>query len=464
MLLLLSRLSRFPWPVIGVLGLLPAQAQWVQLPTPVQPDAVASPGLAFDGARQVSVLFGGDSAVGLHDRTWTWDGTVWTERFPVAHPSARTMVAMAYDAARQRVVLFGGFGVTGGVANESNETWEWDGGNWTLRQPLHAPSPRGGASLAYDATRQCLVLFGGGLGGYMMPTFDDTWEWDGVDWVQRFPLHRPTAARNGGLAYDTQRGVCVLFGGLSTSYQKQDATWEWNGVDWTRRYPAHVPTARYAAGLAYDSARGRTVLFGGGLDSGLASDTWEYDGVDWQLVAPATVPSARDYVKLAYDGVRGRIVMRGGRVADTWEFAASPGPLATYGTFGAGCAGWAGTPWLTSNGDRPVLGQPFSVFLYNLPPDHSTLMCLGLSNTSWGGVPLPFALDALGAPGCSLLVSADVLVPVFNWAGYATWTWVVPSVPALAGLAFHNQAAAIDHANVLGLVFTNGGHGVIGDH
>lgn len=458
-----SRLSRLPWPVLGVLGLLPAQAQWFVLPTPLQPDAVASPGLAFDAAHQATVLFGGDSNSGLHDRTWTWDGTAWTERFPAAHPTVRTMVGMAYDAARQRVVLFGGFAQVGGVAIDSNETWEWDGSNWALRQPLHAPSPRGGAAMAYDSTRQRIVLFGGGLGGYMMPTFDDTWEWDGVDWIERIPAHRPTAARNGNLAHDAQRGVSVLFGGLSTLYQKQNATWEWDGLDWTRRYPAHVPTARYAAAMAHDTGRGRTVLFGGGLDSGPANDTWEYDGADWQLVAPAGMPSSRDYVAAAYDAGRARLVLRGGRIADTWEFAGAPVTLATYGTFGTGCAGWAGTPWLTANGDRPVRGQPFSVFVYNLPPDHSTLMCLGLSNTNWVGVPLPIALDALGAPGCSLLVSADVLVPVFNWAGYATWTWVVPTAPALAGLDFLNQAAAIDHSNVLGLVFTNGGHGVIGD-
>jgi predicted nucleic acid-binding protein len=290
-----------------VLGLLPAQAQWFALPTPMQPDAVASPGLAFDAARQATVLFGGDSNVGLHDRTWTWDGAAWTERFPAVHPTARTMVGMAYDAARQRVVLFGGFGQFGGGANESNETWEWDGCTWALRQPLHAPSPRGGAAMAYDSTRQRVVLFGGGLGGYMMPTFDDTWEWDGVDWVERTPAHRPTAARSGNLAHDAQRGVSVLFGGLSTLYQKQNATWEWDGLDWIRRYPAHVPTARYAAAMAHDSGRGRTVLFGGGLDSGPANDTWEYDGVVWTQVLHEFVHVAVRKLALPLDTVRQRV-------------------------------------------------------------------------------------------------------------------------------------------------------------
>ncbi len=335
----------------ALLGLLPAQGQWFAMPAGPQPAAVGSPALAFDAARQVVVLFGGDSTAGLHDATWTWDGATWQQWQPALHPSARTMAGMAYDAARQRVVLFGGFGEAGGVALNKNDTWEWDGANWTERFPAHAPSPRGAVGIAYDSLRQRVVLFGGGLGGVMMPTYDDTWEWDGVEWTQRFPAHAPMAARSLDLAYDSERGVAVLFGGLTTAYQKLNATWEWNGNDWTQRFPAHVPTPRYAAGMAFDSARGRTVLFGGGLDAGPAADTWEFDGQDWLLQTPLGTPSPRDYVALAFDAARARIVMRGGRVADTWQYAGPPVPAA-FTAFGAGCAGWAGVPWITANGNR----------------------------------------------------------------------------------------------------------------
>ena len=39
--------------------------------------------------------------------------------------------AMAYDVARERVVLFGADGRT-----FSNATWEWDGTQWTGRNPV----------------------------------------------------------------------------------------------------------------------------------------------------------------------------------------------------------------------------------------------------------------------------------------------------------------------------------------
>ena len=52
----------------------------------------------------------------------------WTQRM-VSGPSVRSHHAMAYDAARGVTVLFGG-NVNGGF---SAETWEWNGTAWTRR-------------------------------------------------------------------------------------------------------------------------------------------------------------------------------------------------------------------------------------------------------------------------------------------------------------------------------------------
>ena len=252
----------------------------------------------------------------------------------------------------------------------------------------------------------------------------------------------------------------MLFGGLSTAYVKQDATWEWNGVDWTQRFPAHRPVARYAAGMAYDAPRGRMVLFGGGADVGLLADTWEFDGQDWLPQILSVEPSPRDYVALAYDAARARIVLRGGRIADTWEYGL-PGTLATYETFGTGCPGGADAPSLTANGDRPILGQPFTITLQHLPPWQPTLLLFGLSNTNWLGMPLPLDLEPLGAPGCELLVSVEAVRPLFSWLGQRSVSWSVPNQPALIGVQFYNQAMATSGWS--GIVLTNGGHGRIGD-
>ena len=64
--------------------------------------------------------------------------------------------------------------------------------------------------------------------------------------------------------------------------------------------------------MAYDSQRGRVVLFGGYGDSGGLADTWEWDGSTWVERTPATSPPARSGHAMAYDSQRGRVVLFGG--------------------------------------------------------------------------------------------------------------------------------------------------------
>jgi hypothetical protein len=87
------------------------------------------------------------------------------------------------------------------------------------------------------------------------------------------------------MAYDSARGVTVLFGGYD-DYQSQDDTWEWDGASWTQVADTN-PWGRYDHAIAYDSARGVTVLFGGwyGYD-----DTWEWTG-PWDAPAITQQPA-----------------------------------------------------------------------------------------------------------------------------------------------------------------------------
>jgi len=179
---------------------------------------------------------------------------------------------MAYDSARGKVVLFGGAYSDGYLS----DTWEWDGTNWALRSPATSPSARSGAAVAYDSGRGRIVLFGGFNGMNGTNYSYDTWEWDGSSWTQRNPTASPPQRHQAGIAYDSARGVTVLFGGYSGSNYYAD-TWEWDGTHWLQRLPATSPPLRQGPGMAYDSVRARTVLFGG-LSTVRLSDTWEYPG------------------------------------------------------------------------------------------------------------------------------------------------------------------------------------------
>ena len=68
--------------------------------------------------------------------------------------------------------------------------------------------------MAYDSARGVTVLFGG-ANGYYPPTLnDETWDWDGTARTQR-TIVGPSARFNHAMAYDTARAVTVLFGGTT---------------------------------------------------------------------------------------------------------------------------------------------------------------------------------------------------------------------------------------------------------
>src|SRR5262245_30251395 len=75
-------------------------------------------------------------------------------------------------------------------------------------------------------------------------------------------VEKPIASRvDHGMAYDSLRGVTVLFGGWN-GREADGETWEWDGNTWTLRATTG-PSPRTEHAMAYDSARGVTVLFGG---------------------------------------------------------------------------------------------------------------------------------------------------------------------------------------------------------
>ncbi|MBN2361693.1 MAG: hypothetical protein JXR83_19730 [Deltaproteobacteria bacterium] len=215
-------------------------------------------GMAYDSVRGRVVLFGGNSPGGLLQDTWEWDGQSWLDRTPAAgSPPARAYVAMAYDSSRGRVVMFGGEAAA--PIFEHQDTWEWDGQNWVELRPASGSPPRERfPAMAYDSSRRRTVLLASG----------STWEWDGQVWADRTPPSRDPGYRiRSGMVFDSARGVVVVFGGYRGGYSQE--TWEWDGTNWRQRtLAAGNPPGRLAPGMAFDSTAGRVVIFGGYSASG----------------------------------------------------------------------------------------------------------------------------------------------------------------------------------------------------
>jgi hypothetical protein len=351
----------------------------------VGPPYRSSYGMAYDSGRGVTTVFGGcctTSAQAAFGDTWEWDGTGWTQHTPASAPPPRSSFGMTYDASRRVSIIFGGeTPQKGGGCNVPegegfyccNDTWEWDGTNWTDVTPSSGgPSARLGQAMAYDATRGVTLLYGG-IDCRSATYQDDTWEWTGTGWT-RLQVSGPPARANTALAHDPVRGVLVLFGGDAPAMSAAcpatdgysgfvcDDTWEWDGTAWSDRSSssAMTPAARNLHGMTYDLVRQEMVLFGGdGVMSvgcslpdshgdAFCDDTWEWDGVNWIGVAPTMAgspPSARSVTAMTFDSTRNVQVLFGGKSSSS-----SPG-CAVETRAGSGdynCNDtweWTGTSW-----------------------------------------------------------------------------------------------------------------------
>lgn len=287
------------------------------------PPPTASHAMAFDSARNATVMFGGLNP-SISDATWTLQGSTWTRQL-VPGPSGRSSHAMAFDSMRGVVVLFGGD--CGPQAHDNSETWEWNGSAWTQRV-VSGPPGRSGHAMAYDAARGVTVLFGG-RNSFVGFDHGDTWEWNGISWTQRTVVG-PPPRRGHAMCYDSQRGVVVMYGGngqVPSGYF--DDTWEWNGSAWSQRNGV-TAGARSEHAMAFDASRGVSVLMGGSapFGGGARADTWEWDGSQWRPQSGAG-PGARISHAAVYDTTRSLVKVHGGHdpalvyKSDTWVLSAS---------------------------------------------------------------------------------------------------------------------------------------------
>jgi hypothetical protein len=277
--------------------------------------------IAYDSARQRTVLFGGDSLGGtLFGDTWEWDGAFWVQLEDTG-PAPRSGHVLAYDSARGRVVLYGG-----AVPALRGDTWEWDGQAWTQIEDT-GPEARQGHGLAFDASRSRTVLFGGEAAGPALR--GDTWEWDGQAWTQVQDTGPPVRTSH-AIAYDSAQQRVIVYGGDTGGATNAGDTWAWDGSTWTE-------IEDIGPGPLADSAAAATaatvLLFGGmaGDPAAVSGLTWEWDGSHWTLRQDIG-PVARWGHAATFDVNRARPVVFGGAsvaptdasvadhvLGDTWE-------------------------------------------------------------------------------------------------------------------------------------------------
>jgi hypothetical protein len=296
--------------------------KWAQPNALLVPSARTHQAMAYDSVHQNVVLFGGrDSASGgAFDDTWIWNGTVW-EKKNVVGPIARHSHSMAFDATREEVVLFAGQqSGTQGVALQ--DTWVWNGTTWTQRMPATPPAARLGHTMVADPIGQRILLVSGKTAQSFVPSFWDTWQWNGSQWseIPLMNLLLPVGHNLPAAAFDSSRGRIVLTEASSRSVGPALNVWESGAGVWQSITTTSKPPPRLEHAMAYDSIRQKVMLFGGSMGQiqGALSDTWEWSGAGWTELHPGQSPPESAGHALVFDAARGRLTLFSG--SDTWLY------------------------------------------------------------------------------------------------------------------------------------------------
>jgi hypothetical protein len=164
--------------------------------------------------------------------------------------------------------------------------------------------------------------FAGGLGGFLFLTVGaDLLAQPCTEWVQRTDVGSYGQRTHHAMAYDSDRGVTVFFGGEIGNADEQaffNDTQEYDGTQWRQiSVVGPKPSPRSLHAMAYDPVRKKVVLYGGygGFDESLTG-TWLYtgDGVNgfWEYVPSATQPGPLQAHAMVFDPVRNRVLLHGG--------------------------------------------------------------------------------------------------------------------------------------------------------
>jgi len=244
--------------------------------------------------------------------TWAWDGGAWHQTANTG-PAPRYSASLAYDAARGVYIMFGGQTARA----TSDETWSWDGKTWKELSPAHKPPPRRAAAMAYDPVHRVVVLYGG-----VVPDaaegFDasDTWTWDGSDWTVAVEKSTDPGPREGPLMVTAGNGV-LLFGGRYYNVKYYGDAWTWDGKTWSRVDRAPEPPGRASSALVWDPVNSSLLVFGGtglnatagpGAQGALLGDFWSLAGSAWKQITAAG-PPAQGFTNAIWDSGRKRAVV-----------------------------------------------------------------------------------------------------------------------------------------------------------
>ncbi|MEM7675806.1 MAG: kelch repeat-containing protein [Myxococcota bacterium] len=284
--------------------------------------------MAYDSAKNVTVLHGGVSGNRVFNETWEWNGSFWTQITTTNQPPRLWGHQMVYDSHRKVIVLFGGADTSGEF---TNQTWEYDG---TWRQINAECSPAQCSvtdnaffGMTYDPINRQVVRFGGRSSDGSNQL---TWIYDGATWTKLSAAGSPVARVGNAMTYSRRQGRVVMHGGFDASTLViLNDTWLWDGSvsRWEEARVPNPPRPRYDHGMGYHEVTGETIVIGSNTeDPEAADDAFAYDGTRWLPISESSSPLGRKEASMSR-APDGNILLFGGEapntdiLRDTWIFS-----------------------------------------------------------------------------------------------------------------------------------------------
>ena len=287
--------------------------------------------VAYDTKNSKAILFGGtiESSKGIYAQindTWEWDGKDWTQLKPAQSPPARYSGTMAYDPKRNITILFGGWD---SFKKSLGDTWAWDGKNWEKvgsneTAPYYYPPPRSCQNMYYDTVREEIIMYGGCNENQVF--FHDAWGWNGKQW-ENIDIQESPLASGAPIIYDSKSQSAIGFLAGQPS-----GTWIWNNNGWSKPILATEPPPRANAKMANDPETGNSLMFGGqntvNNTISLFNDTWIINGTAWHEIKNGLRPPGRWGHVVFFDAKLKKFMVFGGfsttTLNDLWEISPAP--------------------------------------------------------------------------------------------------------------------------------------------
>jgi hypothetical protein len=232
-------------------------------------------------------------------------------------PPPRHLEEIAFDKSRNRLLLFGGVELGEGKFVEPSNLHEWDGSIWK-RTEATGPIGRRGGAWVYDEAEKKTFLIGGAATGKAVEdsVLFDVWSWNGTAWQQlpsECPVKEPEAV------YDPVEGRILVYGEVSNkaaiNYDGEHLfeLWHYKDNNW-KKLSTNGPNIIGSRMIAFDSDR-KTLVVPVFQNEGLF--VWEWSGGEWKkTVCGESCPAYRTRFALGYHPIDKATFLFGGLTAD----------------------------------------------------------------------------------------------------------------------------------------------------